>query len=132
MKIGIIGKGFVGAAVEYGFTKNFNKDVEIKIYDKDENKSTHSHSDVVNNTDFVFISLPTPSFENGDINLEIIDGALNQINKISENSETIFLIRSTIIPASGLNQSSRALQSSPNSESYQNIETSESPFSQSF
>jgi len=100
MKIGIIGKGFVGAAVEYGFTKNFNKDVEIKIYDKDENKSTHSHSDVVNNTDFVFISLPTPSFENGDINLEIIDGALNQINKISENSETIFLIRSTIIPGS--------------------------------
>ena len=50
MKLGIIGKGFVGSAVEYGFSNNFDHDIEIKIYDKDEKKSSHTLSDVVNNS----------------------------------------------------------------------------------
>ena len=35
MQIGIIGKGFVGTAVEYGFKTSFNKEVDIKVFDKD-------------------------------------------------------------------------------------------------
>jgi len=100
MKIGIIGKGFVGSAVEYGFSKNFDHDIEIKIYDKDKTKSTHTLSDVVNNSKFIFISLPTPSFEDGNINLNILDNALLEISQISSNNDAIFLVRSTIIPGS--------------------------------
>lgn len=111
MKLGIIGKGFVGTAVEFGFSNNFNREVEIKIYDKDEKKSSHSLSEVVNDSDYVFISLPTPSFEDGSINLNILDSALSDISKISSKNNTIFLVRSTITPGS-----TRAFQ-----EKYSNI-----------
>jgi nucleotide sugar dehydrogenase len=100
VKLGIIGKGFVGSAVEYGFSNNFDHDIEIKIYDKDEKKSSHTLSDVVNNSKFIFISLPTPSFEDGSINLNILDNALLEISQISSNDDAIFLVRSTIIPGS--------------------------------
>lgn len=100
MKIGIIGKGFVGAAVEYGFSNHFDYDVEIKIYDKDKTKSSHTLSDVVNDSIYIFISLPTPSFEDGSINLNILDSALSEISKVSNNNDAIFLVRSTIVPGS--------------------------------
>ena len=111
VKIGIIGKGFVGSAVEYGFSVDPNYKTEIKSYDKDPSISTHSLSNVVNNSDFVFISVPTPSHENGTINLNILDDALLSINQEYKGNNTIFLIRSTIIPGS-----TRKFQ-----EKYQNI-----------
>ena len=100
MKIGIIGKGFVGSAVQFGFSPNVGCDAEVKIYDKDESKSTHSLNEVVNESNFVFISVPTPASQDGKINLEILDNCLKEISSESENNETIFLLRSTIIPGS--------------------------------
>tara|TARA_X000000368_G_C23043876_1_gene718231 strand:+ start:348 stop:1208 length:861 start_codon:yes stop_codon:yes gene_type:complete len=100
MKIGIIGKGFVGTAVEYGFKTSFNKEVDIKVFDKDKTKCTHTLFEVVNNSEYVFISVPTPSFEDGSIDLSILEEVLNSISKISENKNTIFLVRSTIVPGS--------------------------------
>ena len=38
-KIGIIGRGFVGSAVEFGFSPNTGCDAEIRVYDKDPSKS---------------------------------------------------------------------------------------------
>ena len=38
-KIGIIGKGFVGSAVQFGFSPNVGIDAEVRVYDKDPNKS---------------------------------------------------------------------------------------------
>ena len=54
--IGIIGNGFVGSAIASGFALHAN----IKIYDVDTTRSTHSLDEVVNESDFVFISVPTP------------------------------------------------------------------------
>ena len=34
-KIGIIGRGFVGSAVEFGFSPNTGCDAELRVYDKD-------------------------------------------------------------------------------------------------
>ena len=48
MKIGIIGNGFVGSSVAFGFSPQCGCDADVKIYDKDESKSTHSLSDVLN------------------------------------------------------------------------------------
>ena len=42
MKIGIVGRGFVGSAVEFGFSPNVGCDAEVRVYDKDPNKSIHS------------------------------------------------------------------------------------------
>ena len=35
MKIGIIGKGFVGSAVEFGFSAQTGCDAEVRVYDKE-------------------------------------------------------------------------------------------------
>tara|TARA_B100001175_G_scaffold309203_1_gene310581 strand:- start:2132 stop:2995 length:864 start_codon:yes stop_codon:yes gene_type:complete len=100
MKIGIIGKGFVGSAVQFGFSPNVGCDAEVKIYDKDESKSTHSLNEVVNESNFVFISVPTPASLDGKINLDILDNCLKEVSSVSKNNDTIFLLRSTIIPGS--------------------------------
>ena len=66
MKIGIVGNGFVGNAVRNGFSPNVGCDAEVKVYDKNPSKSTDRLIDVVNDSDFVFVSVPTPSFESGE------------------------------------------------------------------
>ena len=98
MKIGVVGNGFVGGAVRNGFSPNVGCDAEVKVYDKNPSKSTHSLLEVVNDSDFVFISVPTPSFEDGKINLQILDDCLRDISSMSTKQDTIFLIRSTIVP----------------------------------
>ena len=59
MKIGIIGKGFVGSAVAFGFSASTGYDSTIRIFDKDPDKATHSLEQVVVESDFIFISVPT-------------------------------------------------------------------------
>ena len=49
-KIGIIGRGFVGSAVEFGFSAQTGCDAELKVYDKDPTKSTHTLEETVNNS----------------------------------------------------------------------------------
>ena len=55
MKIGIIGKGFVGSAVQFAFSPNTGCDAEVRIYDKDPAKSLHSLDEVVNESEFIFL-----------------------------------------------------------------------------
>ena len=98
MKIGVIGKGFVGTAVQYGFSPNVGCDAEVRVYDKVPTKSTHTLEEVVNESEFVFISVPTPADEHGKIYLGILEECLSDIEKVSTNEKTIFLIRSTTIP----------------------------------
>ena len=68
-KIGIIGNGFVGSAVRYGFSPNVGCDAEVKVYDKDPNKSTDKLSDVIK-SDIIFLSVPTPSNLDGSMNID--------------------------------------------------------------
>ena len=99
MKIGIIGKGFVGSAVQFAFSPNTGCDADVKIYDKDPKKSLHSLEEVVNNSDFIFLSVPTPMNENGSVNLDVVEDALNDINKV-QRGDSIILLRSTMVPGS--------------------------------
>ena len=99
MKIGIIGKGFVGSAVQFGFSPNTGCDAIVKVYDKNPERSQHSLEEVVNTSDYIFLSVPTPSNENGTINLDIVDAALKDINN-QENKNCIILLRSTMTPGS--------------------------------
>tara|TARA_Y100000593_G_scaffold16528_2_gene32814 strand:+ start:529 stop:1410 length:882 start_codon:yes stop_codon:yes gene_type:complete len=106
-KIGIIGNGFVGSSVAHGFSSNTGCDVEdVKIYDKQNDKSTHTIKEVVNDSDFVFISVPTPSNSDGSISLDIIYDVFEQIHNVIEytkpgdscDTQPILLLRSTITP----------------------------------
>ena len=98
MKIGIIGKGFVGSAVEYGFSCNPKYKAIIKIYDKNPTRSLHSLDETVNESDVIFLSLPTPANLDGTINLDIIENSLEEISICNKKNDNIILIRSTIIP----------------------------------
>ena len=96
-KIGIIGRGFVGSAVEFGFSAQTGCNAIVKVYDKDPKKSLHSLQDTINESDYIFLSVPTPCNLDGSINLDILYEVLNSINNINER-DNIILIRSTIVP----------------------------------
>jgi UDPglucose 6-dehydrogenase len=107
-RIGIIGKGFVGSAVQFGFSPNTGCDAEVRVYDKDPSKSVNTLEDTVNESDFIFLSVPTPSNKDGSINIDIVDSALNDISEIVDENKQVFelslraksvvLLRSTVTP----------------------------------
>ena len=98
--IGIVGNGFVGSAVQFGFSPTTAglHDYEIKVYDKDPSKSVDSIEETVNKSDFIFLSVPTPSNTDGSMNLDIVEQALQDISDINENQDNIVLLRSTVTP----------------------------------
>ncbi len=98
-KIGVVGNGFVGGAVKFGFSPQTGCDAEVRVYDKSPEKSTHTLEETVNKSDFIFLSVPTPANEDGSINIDILDNALCDIYKVHDRKKTnSILIRSTVIP----------------------------------
>lgn len=96
MRIGIIGNGFVGSAIMHGFILHTE---DIKIYDKDPKRSTHSLKEVVENSDFVFLCLPTPMFESGECDLSIINSVMDEIEALDISLvDQIFIVKSTVPP----------------------------------
>lgn len=99
--IGIIGNGFVGSAIAAGFGLHAN----VRIYDKDSRKTMNNLVDVVNESDFVFVSVPTPMehVEGGKIDLGIMDSVFDEIVSVEKRSNfsydnVVFVIKSTVIP----------------------------------
>ena len=97
-RIGIIGKGFVGTAVAHGFSHQTGYGADIKIYDIDPVRSQNTLEDTVNNSDFLFLSVPTPSNKSGTMDLSIVRNALQSMNEVNNNNKNIVLLRSTVVP----------------------------------
>lgn len=99
--IGIIGNGFVGSAVAHGFSAAVGYDCHLRVYDKDPKRSSNSLEEIIDKSDLVFISVPTPSDQRGRINLDILNKCLEEIyyeaNK-NKSFNAIYLIRSTVVP----------------------------------
>src|SRR3989338_2808965 len=97
IKLGIIGYGFVGQAIANGF-KTVSKELDkIKWYDK--YKDGESLDSVVNSSDFIFVCLPTPmKADESGIELSIFDNMIPQITKLTDNTDKIIIIKSTITP----------------------------------
>lgn len=95
-KIGIIGNGFVGSAIVNALALK----CEVKIYDIDSTKRTHDLAEVVNDSDFVFLCLPTPMkhFLGGPIDLSVYLKSLEEINKVFVSKNQVFIIKSTVVP----------------------------------
>ncbi len=96
-KIGVIGRGFVGSAVEFGFSAQCGCNAIVKSYDINEARKKDSLEDTVNHSDFIFVSVPTPSNKLG-IDLSFLKSALQDIQDVNERKDNIILIRSTIVP----------------------------------
>ena len=73
------------------------------IYDKNESKSLHSLEDVVVYSDFIFLSVPTPSNSDGSINLSYVE-ELEEMSRIyseldyQDSIENIILMRNAVTP----------------------------------
>ena len=90
MKLGIIGNGFVGNAIAHAFIPC----MDVKIFDKDPNKSFNTLNQVVNDSDVVFISVPTPMRADGTIDLSIVESVFDDIdNAKSSDSKAVFLLK---------------------------------------
>ena len=95
---GIIGAGFVGTAV----AKGMMLDGEVRLYDKNDLRRTHTFEEVVN-CDYVFICVPTPmaNVEGGKASLSIMDSVFEDIQNARNSEEkpnenSIYIIKSTI------------------------------------
>tara|TARA_B100000886_G_C20361620_1_gene465452 strand:- start:189 stop:989 length:801 start_codon:yes stop_codon:yes gene_type:complete len=86
--IGIIGNGFVGEAQAFAFSPISN----IKIYDVDPLKSTHTLSQT-HDSDFVFVCVPTPMYKDGNQNLEFVEDVFKYANE-----KPIYILKSTVLP----------------------------------
>lgn len=95
LKIGIIGHGFVGKAVDFGFTNN---KVEKYIVDPNHNTTVDSMYNEMS-PDIVFVAVPTPMGEDGQIDSSIIEGVFKDLARFKLKHKPIAVVKSTITPA---------------------------------
>jgi len=95
MNIGIIGYGYVGKAVDFGFKpKN-------KIFIHDKYLSSLTLKEVVKNSDIIFICVPTPmDHKYTCIDLSIVEEVVKNTIDLAKKfkKEPIITIKSTVIP----------------------------------
>ena len=87
-KLGIIGHGYVGESQSFAFSPSF----DVKVFDKDSLKATHSLDEVLE-SDFVFVCVPTPMREDGSQDLSYVENFFE-----SAKDGPIYIIKSTVIP----------------------------------
>ena len=93
-KIGVIGQGYVGTAIKLGFQDHY----DVLTYDKfDLGKSTHSKiSDMVEETEVIFVCVPTPMRKDGTCYTGIVEEVISEINETANGH--IVVIKSTVPP----------------------------------
>ena len=98
MKVGIVGQGFVGSAIREGLSKFHS----VMTYDVDHSRSMAvSLSQVVDNSEIIFVCLPTPMKKSGQCDIRILEGSISKINDLADSSsknKKVVVIKSTIPP----------------------------------
>jgi nucleotide sugar dehydrogenase len=93
--IGVIGTGFVGTAVSTGLDQVLRKKVQILEYDKF--KPSESLDVVLDDSDILFVCLPTPmNFDTGQCDLSIVRSVLSEINGYCAGKSIV--LKSTVPP----------------------------------
>lgn len=93
--IGIVGHGYVGKAVEYGF-KPKNK---VLVYDK--YFPSKNLPEVVEKSEFIFICVPTPMDKKYEkIDLSIVEEVVKNVVGLAQEKgrEPVLIIKSTVVP----------------------------------
>jgi len=89
MKMTIVGHGFVGKAVDYGFSQST---VQKKIVDPIYGVKLE---DVTLNENVTFVCVPTPMGANGEIDCSIV---VNTVKALKHRKSGIIVIKSTVTP----------------------------------
>ncbi|MFI5241212.1 MAG: hypothetical protein ACHQUA_02130, partial [Microgenomates group bacterium] len=94
--IGVIGWGFVGQATGNGFATN--KENKIFWYDKFK-EGPHSLDEVINESEIVFVCVPTPVFEDySGMDMSVVSEVVDQIAPKVEGTDKVIVIKSTVLP----------------------------------
>lgn len=96
MNIGVIGYGFVGRATGEGFARS----PKNKVYWFDKFKeSPNTLDEVVEKSDFIFISVPTPIFDDySGMDMSIVEGVVAEIAPKVSGTDKVIIIKSTSLP----------------------------------
>lgn len=89
LKLGIVGHGFVGKAVEFGFN---TPKVDIEIADPRRGTSV---DDLSKDLDVVFVAVPTPMGDSGEIDASIVTDV---VETLLEETKALILLKSTVTP----------------------------------
>jgi UDPglucose 6-dehydrogenase len=104
-KIGLIGWGVVGKAVGEGFAANPKNNVIW--YDK-YLKDSSSLEEVIESSEFIFVSVPTPMFhDDSGIDLSIMDEVVNKAASKMTDTNKVLIIKSTVIPGTTLSYANK-------------------------
>ena len=85
-KLGIIGHGYVGESQSFAFSPSF----DVRVYDKDSLKSTHSLNEVLD-SDFIFVCVPTPMKKDGSQDLSFVESFFKTAKDGEQNCVSNFL-----------------------------------------
>ena len=89
LKLGIVGHGFVGKAVEFGFD---TPNVDIDIADP---RLGTSIDDLSDDVEVVFVAVPTPMGDDGKIDARIV---ISVVGQLVESTQAIIILKSTVTP----------------------------------
>ncbi len=101
INLGIIGYGIVGKATAHGFKRS-----NYKIYHYDKFVAGNTLEETVKKSQIIFICLPTP-YKGDRISLSIIDENIAEITKVTDGTDKIIVIKSTVIPGTTANYSKK-------------------------
>ena len=91
MKLGIVGHGFVGSAVNQGFTKNVKKYIVDPKY-----FSSNTIKELVAFRPYAtFVAVPTPQLISGECNTGILESVMQELNELKNH---LVIIKSTVPP----------------------------------
>ncbi|HKC05064.1 MAG TPA: hypothetical protein VKC54_04320 [Patescibacteria group bacterium] len=95
-KIGVIGYGYVGKATGEGFATNSEN--QIFWFDKFK-ESPDTLVEVIDKSDFIFIAVPTPIFQDySGMDMSIVEEVVDQVAPVISGSDKIVIIKSTSLP----------------------------------
>ena len=91
--VGILGKGFVGGAMYENFKEVFN----VLVWDVDpEKRNVETFDRFVENSDIIFVCVPTPMKDSGECDTHIVASVLDDISRIDRRKYVV--IKSTVTP----------------------------------
>jgi UDPglucose 6-dehydrogenase len=100
MKISIIGSGWVGTACGKGLAGLGNEIIFHDVIDKNLPNFTKDIDYAIENSSVSFVCVPTPTNDNGEIDLSYVKGATKDIGVAlaNKNSYHLVVVKSTVVP----------------------------------
>ena len=90
LKLGIVGCGFVGTAVDYGFSHH-----KVEKFLVDPKYGTDINDLAKFDPDLVFVAVPTPMGDDGSIDSSIVESVVNELYL---KTKAMIVIKSTVTP----------------------------------